>query len=1108
MLAWFPSDRDILVALYNATNGPFWSHNDNWLTDAPLDSWAAVETDVNGRVVSLDFSRLLVGSLSSSPNQMYGSLPVELAYLSELRELNLMRNQLTGPIPPELGRLSNLRSLNLYDNHFTGGIPEQLGHLTSLEELNLRRNSLTGAIPSEFDRLSNLRVVDLSRNELSGPIPPFFADFAELRSLRLRDNRLSGEIPPALGSLTNLEVLDLSQNPDLTGEIPIELGNLWSLIELDLTSFGCCPQFTGSIPRELANLTQLRHLLLGYNRLAGSIPPELGNLANLERLELHFSELSGPIPPSLGNLENLKLLYLPRNDLSGTIPPELGRLSRLTRLLLWGNSLRGAVPRELGDLADLTWLLLDDNQLTGPLPPDLANLGRLYFLGVRNNAFSGPIPQEFINLPLRQFRWQDSGLCAPVDREFQVWLDNIPEQTGGSACLADALSLLYDAADGPTWTNAANWGTDEPVSKWYGVTANDDGRVTGLDLRANGLSGALPPEIGFLADLRRLDLRDNRLAGEVPAELADLAELRQLYLSGNRFEGRLPSELGDLSQLTVLHVAHNQFAGALPSSLSGLSQLADLQWNDSGLCAPLAPWYEAWLETIETHTGGASCSPVVRLSVNGAHVNQAAQDLAGSVPLIAGRDGLLRVLMAADQANDYQPRGEAMFFQNGYEVHRAQLELRSDLGIPEDATSAHPEQSLLAEIPGEVLAPGVEVVAVVDPDSLVPRAAGSEVRFPAQGRLALDVLEMPRMELTVVPVLAAADPDSSVLDWVSDLGAQHPTIEYVTHVLPVGEFDVSVREPFVRAQAPLDSESWVYFLDEMRLLRVMDGERGYYFGLISSREGTIAGVGVRWVAVGKLRGEIDFIMAHELGHAMRIILHSPCGVMRADPDYPYPGGSIGVWGYDARSSHLVPPSTPDVMGYCRPAWISDYTFNNALRERLWLENDPATHAADDNVGPDERLLLWGGVSAEGELRLNPAFALDMSAQLPARTGPYRLEGFGTGGIREFLLDFDMDEVSEGGGSFLFAIPFEEHWPGALERIVLTGSEGTVELSGDNHQAMALVLDRETGRLRSVLRDDDAVGAVTAAAAETSGRGTSATDTRVLLSYGLPNRVPN
>ena len=72
-----------LVALYEATDGPNWVNNDNWLTDAPLDEWYGVETDASGRVV-----RLNLGG----------------RWDSEAREF--MLHGLTGPIPSELGDLA------------------------------------------------------------------------------------------------------------------------------------------------------------------------------------------------------------------------------------------------------------------------------------------------------------------------------------------------------------------------------------------------------------------------------------------------------------------------------------------------------------------------------------------------------------------------------------------------------------------------------------------------------------------------------------------------------------------------------------------------------------------------------------------------------------------------------------------------------------------------------------------------------------------------------------------------------------------------------------------------------------------------------------------
>ena len=65
------SDREALVALYNATGGPNWSNNTNWLSDAPLSQWYGVTTDGTGRVTRLELQS----------NSLSGELPPETGNL-------------------------------------------------------------------------------------------------------------------------------------------------------------------------------------------------------------------------------------------------------------------------------------------------------------------------------------------------------------------------------------------------------------------------------------------------------------------------------------------------------------------------------------------------------------------------------------------------------------------------------------------------------------------------------------------------------------------------------------------------------------------------------------------------------------------------------------------------------------------------------------------------------------------------------------------------------------------------------------------------------------------------------------------------------------------
>ena len=152
------ADRAALVALYNATGGPNWTINTNWLTTAALSEWHRVETDEDGRVTAL---RLVANELS-------GEIPAELENLTNLQVLSFSINTLSGEIPAELGNLTNLQSLSLSANTLSGEIPEELGNLTNLEGLDLLQNALSGEIPEELGNLTNLQLLYLHQNMLSG----------------------------------------------------------------------------------------------------------------------------------------------------------------------------------------------------------------------------------------------------------------------------------------------------------------------------------------------------------------------------------------------------------------------------------------------------------------------------------------------------------------------------------------------------------------------------------------------------------------------------------------------------------------------------------------------------------------------------------------------------------------------------------------------------------------------------------------------------------------------------------------------------------------------------------------------------------------------------
>ena len=232
-------DREVLVALYNATNGPNWLRSDRWLSDSPIGDWYGIITEED-RVVAI----------SLPDNGLRGQIPAAIGMLANLTILDLEANQLFGPIPPEIGNLSRLTDLNLPGNSLRGEIPDSLGNLTNLELIALDGNDLYGYIPRRIGNLLNLTHLGLSENVLDGVIPPALGNLKNLAYLNLSYNRLSGEIPNAIGSLPVLDGLVLVGNR-LTGKIPTELEEL-RLRELRISDNA----FTGCLPEAFQELAQ------------------------------------------------------------------------------------------------------------------------------------------------------------------------------------------------------------------------------------------------------------------------------------------------------------------------------------------------------------------------------------------------------------------------------------------------------------------------------------------------------------------------------------------------------------------------------------------------------------------------------------------------------------------------------------------------------------------------------------------------------------------------------------------------------------------------------------------------------------------------------------
>ena len=172
----------------------------------------------------------------------------------------------------------------------------------------------------------------------------------------------------------------------------------------------------------------------------------------------------------------------------------------------------------------------------------------------------------------------------------------------------EVLEALYEATGGSTWSDRTNWMSDAPLSDWYGVGTNGDGRVTRLHLNRNGLSGPIPPGLAALNRLQELYLWGNRLSGPIPPQLTGLSALERLDLSDNGLSGRIPPDLGDLAKLEWLYLNRNQLDGPIPPGLGGLTNLQGLYLGGNHLSGQVPPQLAALRSLRELNLGGNQLS--------------------------------------------------------------------------------------------------------------------------------------------------------------------------------------------------------------------------------------------------------------------------------------------------------------------------------------------------------------------------------------------------------------------------------------------------------------------------------------------------------------------
>ncbi len=225
---------------------------------------------------------------------------------------------------------------------------------------------------------------------------------------------------------------------------------------------------------------------------------------------------------------------------------------------------------------------------------------------------------------------------------------------------SSALVDLYNATTGASWTNKTNWLSAQPINTWFGVTLDATGRLSGLSLPNNKLSGGpIPAALAASNALVTLNLSNNTIGGNLPyfnsASLVtinlsknglfgtlnyyQLANLQTLDLSGNQLSGSIAS-LNGYANLVTLNVSNNQFDGGLPYFSN--ANLITLNLANNLLSGTINYYGIANIKTINFSnnqlTGAADALSSFSKAVT---IDASYNQFSGNAPYLGGKDSLV-----------------------------------------------------------------------------------------------------------------------------------------------------------------------------------------------------------------------------------------------------------------------------------------------------------------------------------------------------------------------------------------------------------------------------------------------------------------------------------
>jgi hypothetical protein len=503
-------------------------------------------------------------------------------------------------------------------------------------------------------------------------------------------------------------------------------------------------------------------------------------------------------------------------------------------------------------------------------------------------------------------------------------------------------------------------------------------------------------------------------------------------------------------------------------------------------------------------------------SIVAAQFTQGVQDATGSIPMVlSGSAAVVNVLIQAMPPST-TPMQIVLRLRNaqGTVVYSDTVVTRLALG----AAPTYLSPSVQFLVPSSRLAAGLTWQVVRDPLGVVADDTPSNDVFPRTGSQALVTASVPPLNIRFVPIVLAANSNSTPT--VTDAGLPE-YLRTLRSVHPLGGVSAHIGATFTTLSnfgtAPRGGEQlfWTDLLSELDLARIADPTESSvnWYGVVSPPTGfnftsfggfsyipvsgasagahTRTSVGVRTGWFSQPTQARDLV-AHELAHTFGR-QHAPCGAAGSpDVNYPVAGGVLDVAGHDvyswenglATTAATVSASTGDVMGYCFPVWASTYTYKAVLQFR-----QPQIIAARASVTEPSRtrvIVVRGSVDDEQTITLKPSFSLTALPTVSEVGDSYRVEGVDASGRLLFSSSFEPAVLDHAPNvrHFTVAVPLAADVEDQLAEVRVQGPAGRASMK----RSAAAILSRASvpARVSIARRPSDGSLALTCPAGSTRG----------------------